>query len=325
VVEVAMSDIWHEYVDSLTWSKGHLDDSSWCALLRAGSLKVPAEQAIREIAQRIELAGDHPKAGKLQRQVKRAYEHAGSSPGQVYVPRIRKPVYEPVKLKRIASKVDFDITAKWMSKVSPLSVRGRSPAGFLHQLFKPGECVLVFSVFESQGEVWKHTGGKANLSVNHLQKGYQNVWFASNPMDGQYHWNPREQKESRRSEESVIGWRYAILESDDAPKDLWLKAVVQLPVPIASIYDSGGSSIHVMILINADSKSEWDRIVRGDLAQLMIPLGADLGAMTAIRLTRLPNCRREQTGRLQQLLYLDPNPDYTPIAMRSTHKGVSNV
>jgi hypothetical protein len=323
-------EVWVQYVNSLTWQKHHLDSSSWRAFLRAGSLKIAAEDVLKEVEQRIEAAGDSPKAAKLERQIRRAYEHVGTHAGAVTAsgvsPKLtrtksRKLAYEPDKLQKVAANLAGDVTLKWLASVSPLSTRSRSPAGFLHQLYKEGEYVLVFDVFESQGRLWKHNGAVANLSVNHLQRRHQNVWYASQPVDGQYHWNPREQKRSRRSEESVTSWRYAVLESDAAPKDLWLKVLVQLPIPIAAIYDSGGNSIHALIMINADSKTEWDRIVRGDLAELIVPLGSDLNAMTAIRLTRLPNCHRGETGKMQQLLYLNPNPDYTPIVNRPVHKG----
>jgi hypothetical protein len=145
------------------------------------------------------------------------------------------------------------------------------------------------------------------------------VWFMANPVDGESHWNPREEKDSRRSEESVTAWRYGVLESVKAPKNLWL--LVQLPLPIAAIYDSGGDSIHALILVDATSKAEWDRIVREELAPILVPLGADKAAMTAVRLTRLPNCRREQTGLIQSLLYLNLEPGYKPIEQRSVRKA----
>jgi hypothetical protein len=139
------------------------------------------------------------------------------------------------------------------------------------------------------------------------------VWFLSNPVDGEFHWNPRKQKNSRRSEESVTSWRYAVLESDKAPSHLWLKALVQLPIPIAAIYTSGKRSVHSLVRVDATSKVDWDSMVCGELAPLLVPLGACSGSLSAVRLTRLPNCIRGQTGRLQQLLYLDPDPDGEPI------------
>ena len=43
----------------------------------------------------------------------------------------------------------------------------------------------------------------------------------------------------------------------------------------------------------------------------LIYLGADFNALTAVRLTRLPNCYRDD--RLQELIYLDPAPTDDPI------------
>ena len=318
------SDTWLSYVDSLPWQKHHLDAASWNTFLRAGSLDIDADTAIQQVAQRISEAGDHPKEGKLQRQLRRAYEYAGNRAGQAqsfHVPKRPKPVYHPDKLERLAARLDHAVTPEWLAKASPVSTWNRSPAGFLHRLYRTGENIVVFDVFESQGcEVWVHPGAVGNLaSLNYLQTGRQGVWFLANPVDGQFHWNPREGKPSRRSEEAVTSWRYWVVESDAAPKDLWLRALAQLPLPIAAIYDSGGDSIHALVDVGAESKLEWDQIVRTKLGPLIVPIGADYGAMTGVRLTRLPNCRRGQTGNMQSLLYLNPNPDYTPIAHRRSH------
>jgi hypothetical protein len=314
------SEIWVAFIDSLTWKKGHLDESSWYAFLRAGSLDIGPQEAMIEVARRIEEAGDHPKTGKLQRQIRRAFSFAGAHAGEVYVPKEPKPVYQPDKLNHLAKKIDFDVVP-WLAKVSPLSTWNRLPAGFLHVLYRPGERVIVFDIFESQGcEVWTH-GARDLCSLNYLQRGKFGVWFLANPVDGQYHWNPREQKQSRRSEEAITSWRYWVIESDKAPKDLWLKALIQLPLPIVAIYDSGGDSIHALVRVNARSKEEWDRIVRVESGPLIVPLGADFSAMTAVRLTRLPNCRREQTGKRQSLLYLNPVADCTPIVERKVRRA----
>jgi len=52
----------------------------------------------------------------------------------------------------------------------------------------------------------------------------------------------------------------------------------------------------------------------------MIRLGACDGSLTALRLSRLPNCVRGETGKLQQLLYLSPDADSTPISQRPIRK-----
>jgi hypothetical protein len=232
------------------------------------------------------------------------------------LPRPPKPEYQPEKLTSVASRISDNITPKYLEARSKFTCWNRSPAGFLHKLYKPGEKVVVFNVFESQGcEIWEHHGLVQNLAtLNWLQKGQDaGVWFTANPVDGRYHWNPREGHESRRSEECVTAWRYSVLESDKAPKELWLKALVQIPLPISAIYESGGSSVHALVRIDATSKADWDEIVREWLLPMLVPLGADGAAMTGVRLTRLPNCRREKTRSLQRLLYLTDNPASGPI------------
>ena len=121
-------------------------------------------------------------------------------------------------------------------------------------------------------------------------------------------------KDSRRSEESVTSFRYAVLECDHEPKEtwfpVWLKILVGLPLPIVSITDSAGKSAHAIVRVRAESKQAWDQFKRETLPPL-VALGADNGALSAVRLTRLPGCYRGD--RCQQLLYLNPAADGTPI------------
>ena len=49
----------------------------------------------------------------------------------------------------------------------------------------------------------------------------------------------------------------------------------------------------------------------GHRGPVLVTLGADPGALSAVRLTRLPQARRGD--RVQRLLYLNPAPDATPI------------
>jgi hypothetical protein len=160
------------------------------------------------------------------------------------------------------------------------------------------------------------------------------VWWLIQPVDGQYHPNPRTQTTSRRSEESVTRWPYMILESDDAPVMEWMAVLVQLPIRIVAIYSSGGRSVHALVRIDATTKLHWDALVKGDelsvnesLAmgmRVLILNGADRGVLSAVRLSRLPGCYREgkiKDGKherftrpqLQKLLYLNPEPEARPI------------
>jgi hypothetical protein len=113
---------------------------------------------------------------------------------------------------------------------------------------------------------------------------------------------------------------------DVLPAELWRKVVVSLPLPIAAIYTSGSRSIHALVREQVDSKAQWDA-VRDALRQIVCPLGADAGALSAVRLSRLPFCERAGTrgkdGRYikfpkpgkQELLYLNPDPEHSAIRL----------
>ena len=236
-----------------------------------------------------------------------------------------KPAFCPMVLRRVAAKVAGvrDVVA-FIKERSPVGVEGLTCGGFLQRLYPKGsgENVLVFSCMMSQGQLlWKADGGHGTNGTNgtddeRMPEGPDGVWFLAQPVDGRFHNNPRlGGKPSRRSEESVTAWRYAVLESDEADPDDWLRCLVQMPLRIASVCESGGRSIHALVRLDAESKEDWDAKVRV-IKPVLVTLGADPGALSAVRLTRLPQAKRGE--RVQRLLYLNPAPDGAPI-LRAGH------
>ncbi len=210
----------------------------------------------------------------------------------------RKAQFEPDTLKRVAAAAG-PIDADFIKARSPICPETQTPASFLQRLYKPGEHVLVFDDFKSQGRHVcqcvepPYDAGCLDHLVNGCKDG---VWFLCNPVDGEYHPNPRQGgKRSRRSEESVTAWRYLVLESDDADPADWLAILVQLPLRIAAIYTSGGRSHSCAGARGCRQQSRLG--CEGEkLKPLMTILGADPGSITAVRLTRLPGCYRGQEG-----------------------------
>jgi len=277
----------------------------------------------------------------------------------------RKVQFEPETLKRVAADAGA-IDTDFIKARSPLCPETQTPVTFLLRMFRTGERVLVFDKYESQGRhVCECIAPPCDAgSLDHLVNGCKDgVWFLCNPVDGEWHPNPRlGGKRSRRSEESVTAWRYLLLESDEADPAEWMGILVQLPLRIASICTSGGRSLHALVRVDATTKADWNTKAQL-LKPLMTVLGADPASMTGVRLTRLPGCYREQEGppppkdapvrkrwvdeplrfdnngdpiwtpsslwcepprnlwtggNLQELLYLNPAPDTTPIQARPT-------
>lgn len=175
-----------------------------------------------------------------------------------------RPRFREETLKRIATLV-AGVDEQFVKDHSPLSPERRTPAWFLMQLYRPGESVLVFDDFKSQGRHVRQSGRPARRCR------------LSRP--------PRQR----------LSWRYLVLESDVAEPVDWLAALVQMPLRIAAFYTSGGQSIHALVRLDATSKADWDARARR-LKPLLAVLGADPAAITAVRLTRLPGCFRGQDG-----------------------------
>jgi hypothetical protein len=218
-----------------------------------------------------------------------------------------KTVFDPDYLAQIASLVSAPILPLLDQKSAqpPKSVNSHM---FLRLLYAPNEKVLIFTRQESQGQcVWSHESDAACIP----QSGPDGVWYLAQPVDGTWHPNPREcLKLSRRSEESVTAWRYFVVESDEADRDQWLRALVQLELRIAAIYTSGKRSIHALCRADRESKHTLDARIE-EIKPELVRLGADPKCLTAVRLTRLPGCWRGSAK--QELLYVNPNPTTTPI------------
>ena len=89
-----------------------------------------------------------------------------------------------------------------------------------------------------------------------------------------------------------------------------MSCLVQLPLKIVAIYSSGGKSIHALVRLDAKDKADWDA-QRDVLKPIVVELGADENALTAVRLSRLPEALRG--GKRQRLFYLNPEATGAPI------------
>ena len=261
----------------------------------------------------------------------------------------KRPPYDPLRLADFAARCRVRVDLDWLAARSPVQVppaltHGTATATtFLESLFSPADRVLIFTRQFSQGD-FLHEVGKGSFRL--AQKpgvravtsplpsaGPEGVWYLVQPVRGDWHPNPNNRDRDgmvqlgRRHAACVTRWPHLVLESDEAPADLWLRALVQLPLPVVGIYTSGGRSVHAIVKVNSDSKASWDAL-RDDLVPVVCPLGADPGALSAVRLSRLPGCvrigkrnrdgnlERYTTPRLQRLVWLDPCAPCVPIQDR---------
>jgi hypothetical protein len=260
------------------------------------------------------------------------------------VERIKKrQAYDAAALRAMQHR-GFRPGHVWLAERSPVDPRRVTPMAFLDAILERGEKTLVFYNFYSQGE-YGHVAGKPGQMYQVAGRpgprpkkvegipltGRVGAWYLPNPTNGR--WYPTGQVDeagnpilSRRSGGGVTAFRYMLLESDDAPEEEWLGMLCQLPLPITALYTSGGRSVHALVRVDCDSKSQFDAF-KDRVTPLLSRFGADPGAITAVRLTRIPGVLREgtekkrgeyvrfETPQLQQLLYLNPAPETMAMKM----------
>ncbi len=261
-----------------------------------------------------------PKCREVENTVGKVYN---SSPQGSYPPPIKES-FSPDALKRVAQALDgFGRTE--LRERSPIAPDSCTPAQFLMHLFKPGERVFLCSnMADREGMIWERDPDEVSHDPRALdalispQDG-EGAWFLCNPVSGEWLSNERLTSAGNpngmtlRSEESLTDYRYLVLESDEAPTELWIQTLAQLPLPIVSITTSGSRSIHALIRADATNTKEWQDI-KQKIAPALVTLGADKCALSLVRLTRLPCCFRASKGQWQELLYLNPQADETPIS-----------
>jgi hypothetical protein len=225
------------------------------------------------------------------------------------------------------------IDESWLARRSPLDVAGVTPGAFLDAIFQTGDRILVFTSQMTQGDfLWWAGKGGYRLSQERGVKaipsnlpagGRDGVWYLVQPVSGLWEVNEtlklqegqapqKSGRWTRRSQINVTAWRNFVLESDTLEAAIWLKVLAGLRLPIVAIYTSGGRSVHALVRMEVPSKSVWDA-TRDYLRQIVCPLGADPGALSAVRLSRLPGCLRGQ--KAQRLLFLNPKADGTAIQL----------
>jgi hypothetical protein len=287
------------------------------------------------VAERIAKAGGYPDAYKLARQVNDAFyiddpDRRPAEPNRPPRPvgphpnrPSRTPQYNPDTLMIFSARLGLEVTPEWLYQRSPLHPDTQSPSSYLRVFRRPGSNTLLFTKYNTQGcRVWTCPPQDASQTddLSDLREGHFGVWFLNNEVDGEWRDVPRLVRKdnptgrTRRAQENVTSWEMAVLETDVAPRQAWLNMLAQLPIPIVSVTDTGSDKgPHALVRFGTQSKDHWDEVVRYGIGPQLAALGADYKTLTAVRLTRLPNCRRGQTGRMQRLLYLNPSPDSTPL------------
>jgi hypothetical protein len=301
---------WGDYLRTLDWTEGDTKHAqAYRAFIRAGMLGVDPAAAMREVEATIRGYGGKIVPRDLERQLQRAYAFAKREVTEGIAPvatAVTRSYYSAADLVTRADKVR-EFSWDDLTRRSPVDPAGFTSSQYLDAVFRPGECVVIAERQDDPGRVYVAGSGAAWVNGMRSDNG---ILYLSNPANGQRIQNA-DGKLSLRSETNLTCFRHLVLESDRTIAILWVRAMVQIALPVVAIYTSGGKSVHFLIRVDAADKVEYlaavDRLRPG-----LVRLGADPVSMSGVRLTRLPGAMRGE--RLQELLYLDPAATPEPIA-----------
>ena len=188
---------------------------------------------------------------------------------------------------------------------SPVPVNDITPAEFLHRLY-PKQSNIIFTDQQSQGKLVWNESLPDQLVTSAIANNTQGAWIMVNPVNGKFLPIPRLGKKSQRAEENLVAYEYLLIESDSVDLELWLRVLSKLDLPIVAVTTSGSKSAHALVRVGQKNREGY--LARAaEIADLVVPLGADPAAMSAVRLTRVPGCIRKDTGKPQQLIYFNPD------------------
>src|ERR1700747_2148355 len=131
-------ETWQRFVESQVWEKGHRDQPSYWAFLRAATLGIDPQTALSTVADCYSTSGAHPPPGKLEQQIRRAYRFARSqqSVHPQKLPKEERQIFLPEYARKLADRVPSEVILSWLRRRSPVKVPWiLTPAEFLFSVF----------------------------------------------------------------------------------------------------------------------------------------------------------------------------------------------
>lgn len=255
------------------------------------------------------------------------------------VPKKREAVKFDLEALKRAQRADWTVDAAFLRARSPIDPMKVTSGQVLDLLYAPDDFVMVFGSMESRGDWmrwrgrWFELGKSPDVKAKPMKQIPERtkegaVWLIQ-PVDGEWHPVVGKTTLSRRTLKSVRSYPYLLLESDEAPQDLWLNMLARLALPVVAIVTSGGRSCHALVKVGCQTITDWKECV-STVRDTLAALGCDRQALgnPAVNM-RLPGILRE--GKMkgkgkekeflpyhggpmkQRLLYLNPKPENRPL------------
>lgn len=182
----------------------------------------------------------------------------------------------------------------------------------LEALFSGDELITFVTNYREETEgKWKPASkgfGRVAYSVIRdlrTASSFEEVFADYNPKAGIHFCVNPMNKLGERKRENVKAFRTVLVEYDDIPKEEQVRRYLKSGLPIYSITDSGGKSVHALVRVDADNADEYASLVKRLYAYLEKEFGSapDTQNKNPSRMSRLAGAQRGDS--IQRLLYTE--------------------
>jgi len=235
--------------------------------------------------------------------------------GSFFKPRHRvEPVVKDGKaaLQTIISqgKIFHDADLWESSPVRLLDDPQEDPVFLLKNLYEPEDLIWIGD--RHQAGVLGDTIKPSYDWIVHFRNGAATApHIIINPLTGTPVLKKSGEGQTLRGDGNVASYRYCLVEFDNLTREEQIRFWSAVKLPIVSLIDSGGKSIHAWLdvqkLAAVNTSEAWQSEIKNRLYDhLLAPMGVDTACSNPARLSRLPGHCRAEKEALQRLLWLSP-------------------
>ena len=250
--------------------------------------------------------GDRPVPDReIAAAVQRARHDHGIYPyrAAVVIPVVNEPVLDGDAARKWLIEQGNGATADRITACSPIPIpaRGQDQARLLLKTLYAPQDIVCSGALRETGVV-----AVEFLLVDLANGAPVGPFITPNTLTGRLGYT-KDGRLSRRADSCVAVHRLCLVEFDNLSLKDQFAFWAAVDLPIAALIYSGGKSIHGWIRMDCADEEDWERRVRHELyRRFLVPMGADRSNANPSRFSRMPGWRREETGAVQQLLYLAP-------------------
>ncbi len=268
---------------------------------RAVGAGISEEQFVADVLHDLPQGKRHVSGEEVRRAFRNAAQDKGRTP-PAYSAKTMTPRFRPELLQRMIEK-GGDATLDDIRRKSPVKI----PDAPLEQ-----QKLFLVSMFREDahlflGERFQKEVLPVRYWLDRISRG-QTVgpFLCVNPLSGLEQMN-KSGTVSKRADACVSAYSHCLVEFDGLTIEQQVKFWFGVDLPVAAIVHSGNKSLHAILRVDVPDLEIWKADIEGKLfGERLGTLGVDTACKNPARLCRMAGFTRDDTQKLQSLLYLCP-------------------